>query len=79
MKAVVQIGAFSSEELATKAFHDAARLGGGRMGGKSMRIVPIVKGDQTLYRVAAIGFTSKDDAQGVCDKLKAAGKSCFVR
>ncbi len=79
VKAVVQIGAFSSEELATKAFHDAARLGGGRMGGKSMRIVPIVKGDQTLYRVAAVGFASKDDAQGVCDTLKAAGKSCFVR
>ncbi len=79
VKAVVQIGAFSSEELATAAFHDAARLGGGKMSGKSMRIVPIVKGDATLYRVAAIGFTSKEDAQAACDRLKAGGKSCFVR
>ncbi len=77
--AVVQIGAFSSEDLATKAFHDAARLGGGKMGGASMHIVPIVKGDETLYRVAAVGFSSKEDAQTVCEKLKAAGKSCFVR
>ena len=79
VKAVVQIGAFSSEELATAAFHDAARIGGGKMSGKAMRLVPIEKGDVTLYRVAATGFTSKEDAQGVCDKLKAAGKACFVR
>ena len=79
VKAVVQIGAFSSEELATKAFHDASRLGGGRMSGKAMRIVPIVKGDETLWRVAATGFASKEDAQSVCDTLKASGKACFVR
>ena len=76
---MVQIGAFSSEDLATKAFHDAARLAGGKMSGASMHIVPIVKGDETLYRVAAVGFASKDDAQSVCGRLKAAGKSCFVR
>ena len=76
---MVQIGAFSSEELATKAFNDAARLGGGGMSGKAMRIVPIAKGDDTLYRVAATGFASRDDAQAVCDRLKVAGKSCFVR
>jgi hypothetical protein len=79
VKAVVQIGAFSSEELATAAFHDAARIGGGKMSGKAMRLVPIEKGDVTLYRVAATGFTSKEDAQAVCDRLKAAGKACFVR
>jgi cell division septation protein DedD len=79
VKAVVQIGAFSSEDLARAAFHDAARLGGGKMSGKAMRLVPIVKGDVTLYRVAATGFTSKSDAEAVCDSLKAAGKACFVR
>jgi cell division protein FtsN len=79
VKAVVQIGSFSSEALATAAFHDAARLGGGKMSGKAMRLVPIEKGDVTLYRVAATGFTSKEDAQAVCDSLKAAGKACFVR
>ena len=79
MNAVVQIGAFSSEDLATRAFHDAARVGGAKMSGKAMRIVPIAKGDATLWRVAATGFASKDDAQVVCDRLKAAGKSCFVR
>jgi len=78
-KAVVQIGAFSTEELATKAFHDAVHLGGGKMSGKAMRIVPIAKGDETLWRVAAVGFTSKEDAQAVCDSLKAAGRTCFVR
>ena len=79
VKAVVQIGAFSTEDLARAAFHDAARLGGGQMSGKAMLLVPIVKGDATLYRVAATGFTSKEDAQAVCDRLKAGGKSCFVR
>ena len=78
-KAVVQIGAFSTEELATKAFHDAVHLGGGKMSGKAMRIVPIARGDETLWRVAAVGFTSKEDAQAVCDSLKAAGRTCFVR
>jgi cell division septation protein DedD len=79
VKAVVQIGAFSSEDLARTAFHDAARIGGGKMSGKAMRLVPIEKDGATLYRVAATGFTSKEDAQAVCDKLKAAGKACFVR
>ena len=79
VKAVVQIGAFSSEALATAAFHDAARLGGGKMSGKAMRVVPVEKGDVTLYRVAVTGFTSKEDAQTVCDRLKSAGKACFVR
>jgi cell division septation protein DedD len=79
VKAIVQIGAFSTEDLAKAAFHDAARIGGGKMSGKAMRLVPIEKGDVTLYRVAATGFTSKDDAEAVCDALKAAGKSCFVR
>jgi hypothetical protein len=25
------------------------------------------------------GFASRADAQGFCDKLKAAGKACFVK
>ncbi len=79
VKAIIQIGAFSTEALADKSFAEAMKLGGGKMSGKSMRVVPIVKDDATLYRVAVTGFNSRDDAEAVCAKLKAAGKSCFVR
>ena len=37
------------------------------------------KDGATLYRTAITGFASKDEANALCDKLKAAGKTCFVR
>jgi SPOR domain len=78
--AVVQIGAFSSKDLADAGWNDAAGLAPGVMAGKGKRVVPLTKADgTTLYRTAITGFATRDDAQALCAKLKAAGQSCFVR
>jgi hypothetical protein len=75
--AVVQIGAVSSTALADRAWKDAIAVAGGSGKGKS--IEKIEKNGATLYRTAVTGFASRDAAQAFCAKLKAAGKSCFVR
>ncbi len=78
--AAVQIGAYSSKDLADAGWNDAAGLAPGDMAGKSKRVTPLTKGDgTTLYRAAITGFASRQEAQALCAKLKAAGQSCFVK
>ncbi len=77
--AFVQIGAFSSQALAEKGWNDAARIAPGAMAGKGKHVEPVAKDGSTLYRTAITGFASKDEAVALCDQLKAAGKTCFVR
>jgi cell division protein FtsN len=77
--AVVQIGAFSSEALADQEWSKAAAVAPGAMAGKGKRVVPVTKDGSTLYRTAITGFASRDQAQALCDRLQAAGASCFVR
>lgn len=75
----VQIGAYSSQALAEKGWNDAARIAPGAMAGKGKHVEPVAKDGSTLYRTAITGFASKAEANALCDKLKAAGKTCFVR
>ncbi|MCI3133436.1 SPOR domain-containing protein, partial [Phenylobacterium aquaticum] len=77
--AMVQIGAFSSQALADKGWNDAARIAPGAVAGKGKKVEPIQKDGATLYRTAVTGFASRADATAFCDKLKAAGKNCFVK
>ncbi|MGI8839467.1 MAG: SPOR domain-containing protein, partial [Caulobacteraceae bacterium] len=78
--ASVQIGAFSSKDLADAGWNDAAGLAPGDMAGKNKRVTAVSKADgSTLYRAAITGFSSREEAQALCAKLKAAGQSCFVR
>ena len=78
--AVVQIGAYSSQALADEGWNDAAGVAPGAMAGKSKRVAPVTKADgATFYRTSITGFASHADAQALCDRLKAAGKACFVR
>lgn len=77
--AMVQIGAFSSQALADKGWNDAARIAPGTIAGKGKKVEPIQKDGATLYRTAVTGFASRADASAFCDKLKAAGKNCFVK
>lgn len=74
--AAVQIGAFSSKDQAEQGLADAARIAGG---GKGRTIEAIQKGGATLYRTQVTGFASRAEATAYCEKLKAAGKSCFVK
>ena len=76
----VQIGAFSSQALADKSWNQAAGVAPGAMAGKNKRVAPMTKDDgSTLYRASITGFFSHDDAAALCDKLRAAGQTCFVR
>jgi SPOR domain len=78
--AMVQIGAFSSKDLADAGWNDAAGLAPGDMAGKGKRVVPLTKADgSTLYRASITGFASRDEAVALCAKLKAAGQSCLVK
>ena len=77
--AVVQIGAVSSTALADRAWSDAVAVAPGLAAGKGKSVEKIDKNGGTLYRTAVTGFTGRDTATAFCDKLKAAGKSCFVR
>lgn len=77
--AAVQIGAFSSQALADKGWSDAAAVAPGLAAGKGKRVETVEKDGKTLYRTTVTGFASRADAAAFCDRLKAAGKSCFVK
>ncbi|MFZ4689442.1 MAG: SPOR domain-containing protein [Polymorphobacter sp.] len=68
---VVQLGAFSSPELANAAW--AKLTGKHALGGASKRIITVESGGKTLYRLRASG-----DATEICRKLKAAGDACTI-
>ena len=77
--AMVQIGAFSSQALADKGWNDAASVSPGMAAGKGKQVETIEKDGKTLFRTSVTGFASRADATAFCDRLKAAGKSCFVK
>jgi cytoskeletal protein RodZ len=77
--AVVQIGAVSSTALADKAWNDAVAVAPGLAAGKGKSVEKIDKNGGVLYRTAVTGFASREAATAFCNKLKSAGKSCFVR
>ena len=47
--------------------------------GKGKRVETVERDGQTLYRTSVTGFGDRASAQAFCDRLKAAGKNCFVR
>ena len=53
-----------------------ARAGGG---GRGKRIEKVERDGSTLYRTTVTGFPDRASAAAFCDRLKASGKSCFVR
>lgn len=77
--ALVQIGAYSSNDLASKGWSDIAKAFPKPMAGKSKAIVPIEKDGSTLYRTSIGGFASRSEATAFCEQLKAAGKICIVK
>lgn len=75
--ASVQIGAFSSVEIADREWSAAVSRAGGS--GRGKRIERVERDGSTLFRTTVTGFPDRAAAQVFCDQLKAAGKSCFVR
>jgi cell division protein FtsN len=77
--AAVQIGAFSSQALADKGWADSAAIAPGAAAGKGKHVEKVDKDGKTLFRTQVTGFATRADATAFCDKLKAAGKACFVK
>ena len=75
----MQIGAFSSQALADKGWSDAAGVAPGLAAGKGKSVEKVDKDGKTLFRTQVTGFASRDAATAFCNKLKAAGKACFVK
>jgi Flp pilus assembly protein TadD len=77
-RAVVQIGAYSSRERVAAAWSKVS----GKYGSLK-RFTPVTArfaGAQgTVYRLAVKGFASDREAASLCNALKKAGGSCFVR
>jgi len=75
----VQIGAYSSPAQADQGWSGMAGIAPGPMAGKGKKVVPVTVDGRTFYRTFVTGFASQDAAKALCDRLKAAGRTCFVR
>ena len=77
-RAVVQIGAYSSRDRVAAAWNKVT----GKHGSLK-RYIPVTArftaSSGTVYRLAVKGFDSDREAVSLCNSLKRAGASCFVR
>jgi hypothetical protein len=76
--ASVQIGAFSSAEIANTEYAKVRAAYARYTAGRGKHVEPVERDGQTLYRTAFTGF-APDDARAFCAALKAAGKACIVK
>ncbi len=76
---VVQVGAMSSTIRAEQIWNEAVAVAPGLAVGKGRSVQEIEVNGSLLYRSAVTGFANRAEATAFCDRLKAAGKSCFVR
>ncbi|MEA3015024.1 MAG: hypothetical protein QOD42_3569 [Sphingomonadales bacterium] len=74
---VVQIGAFSSEANAERAWVALSRHYG--LSGRRPLTTTFNHGGRTLHRVSVSGFASNADAQRLCSQIRGTGGVCFVR
>lgn len=77
--ASVQIGAFSSTEIADREYAAVAGRFGAYASGAEKRVTEVTSSSgSTLYRTAFAGL-SRERAVAFCNALKAAGRDCIVR
>lgn len=76
---VVQIGAFTSQDLANTEYNRLASSYGLFLGGTAKRIEKVETPSGIFYRTAFTGFASADKAHAFCQALHAAGHDCFVK
>ena len=74
---VVQLGAFSNEGNAERAWLDASRRFG--LNGRAPLTTTFDHEGRTLHRVSVAGFASQGDAARLCQSIKGQGGACFVR
>ena len=77
--ASVQIGAFSSTEIADREYAAVAGRFGQYASGAEKRVTEVTSSNgSTLYRTTFVGL-SRERAVAFCNALKAAGRDCIVR
>jgi hypothetical protein len=74
---VVQLGSFSVEGNAERAWVDAERRFA--LGEHQPLTTTFDHGGRTLHRVSVAGFASHGDARQLCQSIRARGGACFVR
>jgi len=74
---VVQLGAFSNEANAERAWLQAASRYG--LQGRRPLTTTIDLNGRHLHRVSVSGFASAGDAQRLCGQIRERGGACFVR
>ena len=74
----VQIGAFTSQDIANSEYAKVASSYGLFVGGAGKKIEKVETASGTFYRTAFTGL-STDKAKSFCSALKAAGHDCIVR
>lgn len=74
---VVQLGAFSSEKNAKRAWGIYTRQNPSLAAYRPVIVPATIKGKQ-LWRVAAGGFAGRFAANGLCAQLRSRGGSCFA-
>ena len=74
---VVQIGAFSNEANAERAWQQASSRYD--LAGRAPLTTTFDFGGRTLHRVSVSGFASSADAQRLCGQIRSEGGVCFVR
>jgi Flp pilus assembly protein TadD len=74
---VVQLGAFSNEANAERAWLEASAAYG--LEGRRPLTTTIEINGRTLNRVSVSGFASAGDAQRLCGQIRTQGGACFVR
>jgi len=76
--ASVQIGAYTSTDIANTEYAKVASSYGLFVGGASKRIEKVTTPNGTFYRTAFTGL-SADKAKSFCSALKASGHDCIVK
>lgn len=74
---VVQLGAFSNEGNAERAWVDAQRRFS--LHGHAPLTATIDMNGRTLHRVAVAGFANRGEAVSACQAIRGQGGACFVR
>ncbi len=74
----VQIGAFTSTDIANKEYAKIASSYGLFVGGAGKKVEPVTTANGTFYRTAFTGLSS-EKAHAFCSALKAAGHDCIIR
>ncbi len=74
---VIQLGAFTSRQLAERAWKDQRIINRNLFRGMEASITPVQSGGRELYRLRVGPFPSENEAKKVCIVIKARGADCI--